>query len=172
MVETKNIVIATGSDIAPLKGIEIDEKQIVSSTGALSLDEVPKKLLVVGAGVIGLELGSVWHRLGADVTVVEFLDRIIPGMDGEVAKQFQRVLEKQGFAFKLGTKVTGVEKSGNTLVAKVEPAAGGAARSWKPTWCWSASGACPTPKVWVCRKPAWRSTSAAGSRSIRISPPT
>jgi dihydrolipoamide dehydrogenase len=128
-VETKNIVIATGSDIAHLKGIEIDEKRIVSSTGALSLEKVPGKLLVVGAGVIGLELGSVWRRLGAQVTVVEFLDRILPGMDGEVAKQFQRILEKQGFAFKLGAKVTGVDTSGATLKAKVEPAAGGAAET-------------------------------------------
>jgi len=128
-LETKNIVIATGSDIARLKGIEIDEKRIVSSTGALSLDKVPGKLLIVGAGVIGLELGSVWHRLGAQVTVVEFLDRILPGMDGEVAKQFQRILEKQGFAFKLGAKVTGVDTSGKTLSAKVEPAAGGAAET-------------------------------------------
>jgi dihydrolipoamide dehydrogenase len=126
VVETKNIVIATGSDIAQLKGIEIDEKRIVSSTGALSLDKVPSSLLIVGAGVIGLELGSVWHRLGAKVTVVEFLDRILPGMDGEVAKQFQRILEKQGFAFKLGAKVTGVDTSGKTLSASVEPAAGGA----------------------------------------------
>jgi dihydrolipoamide dehydrogenase len=128
-VETKNIVIATGSDIAQLKGIEIDEKRIVSSTGALSLDQVPSSLLIVGAGVIGLELGSVWHRLGAKVTVVEFLDRILPGMDGEIAKQFQRILEKQGFAFKLGAKVTGVDTSGKTLIAKVEPAAGGAAET-------------------------------------------
>jgi dihydrolipoamide dehydrogenase len=127
IVETKNIVIATGSDIARLKGIEIDEKRIVSSTGALSLDKVPGKLLIVGAGVIGLELGSVWRRLGAEVTVVEFLDRILPGMDGEVAKQFQRILEKQGFKFKLGAKVTGVDTSGKTLVALVEPAAGGPA---------------------------------------------
>jgi dihydrolipoamide dehydrogenase len=124
-LETKNTVIATGSDIARLKGIEIDEKRIVSSTGALSLDKVPGKLLIVGAGVIGLELGSVWHRLGSQVTVVEFLDRILPGMDGEVAKQFQRILERQGFAFKLGAKVTGVDISGKTLSAKVEPAAGG-----------------------------------------------
>jgi dihydrolipoamide dehydrogenase len=124
-VETKNIVIATGSDIARLKGIEIDEKRIVSSTGALSLDQVPEKLLIVGAGVIGLELGSVWHRLGAQVIVVEFLDRILPGMDGEVAKQFQRTLEKQGFTFKLGAKVTGVDTSGKTLLAQIEPAAGG-----------------------------------------------
>ena len=126
-VETKNIVIATGSDIARLKGIEIDEKRIVSSTGALSLDKVPGSLLIVGAGVIGLELGSVWRRLGAKVTVVEFLDRILPGMDLEIAKQFQRILEKQGFAFKLGAKVTGVDTSGATLAATIEPAAGGAA---------------------------------------------
>src|ERR1043166_9386644 len=110
-VETKTIVIATGSDVARLKGIEIDEKRIVSSTGALALEKVPGKLLVVGAGVIGLELGSVWRRLGAQVTVVEFLDRILPGMDGEIAKQFQRILEKQGFKFKLGAKVTGVDRS-------------------------------------------------------------
>jgi dihydrolipoamide dehydrogenase len=129
VIETKSIVIATGSDIARLKGIEIDEKRIVSSTGALSLDKVPGKLLVVGAGVIGLELGSVWHRLGAEVVVVEFLDRILPGMDGEIAKQFQRILEKQGFAFKLGAKVTGVDTSGKTLKATIEPAAGGAAET-------------------------------------------
>jgi dihydrolipoamide dehydrogenase len=128
-VETRNIVIATGSDIARLKGIEIDEKRIVSSTGALSLDKVPSSLLIVGAGVIGLELGSVWHRLGSKVTVVEFLDRILPGMDGEIARQFQRNLEKQGFAFKLGAKVTGVDTSGKTLIAKVEPAAGGNAET-------------------------------------------
>ncbi|MDE5445023.1 dihydrolipoyl dehydrogenase [Bradyrhizobium sp. CSA207] len=129
LVETKNIVIATGSDIARLKGIEIDEKRIVSSTGALSLDKVPGKLLIVGAGVIGLELGSVWQRLGAEVIVVEFLDRILPGMDGEIAKQFQRILEKQGFAFKLGSKLTGVEANSKALLAKIEPAAGGAAET-------------------------------------------
>jgi dihydrolipoamide dehydrogenase len=121
-VETRNIVIATGSDVARLRGIEIDERRIVSSTGALSLDKVPEKLLIVGAGVIGLELG-------AEVTVVEFLDRILPGMDGEVAKQFQRILEKQGFVFRLGTKVTAVDTSRNRLVAQIEPAAGGAAES-------------------------------------------
>jgi dihydrolipoamide dehydrogenase len=122
-------VIATGSAVANLKGIEIDEKRIVSSTGALSLDKVPAKMIVVGAGVIGLELGSVWRRLGAQVTVVEFLDRILPGMDGEVAKQFQRLLEKQGMSFKLGAKVTGVDSSGSSLKANIEPAAGGAAES-------------------------------------------
>jgi len=124
-VETKNIVIATGSDVARVKGIEIDEKRIVSSTGALVLDKVPAKLLVVGAGVIGLELGSVWRRLGAEVTVVEFLDRILPGMDLEVGKQFQRILQKQGMTFKLSSKVTAIDTSGKTLKASVEPAAGG-----------------------------------------------
>jgi dihydrolipoamide dehydrogenase len=128
-VETKNIVIATGSDIARLKGIEIDEKRIVSSTGALSLEKVPEKMLIIGAGVIGLELGSVWRRLGAEVMVVEFLDRILPGMDGEVAKQFQRMLERQDFVFKLGAKVTGVDTLGKTLKARVEPAAGGPAET-------------------------------------------
>jgi dihydrolipoamide dehydrogenase len=124
-VETRNIVIATGSDVAQLKGITIDEKRIVSSTGALSLQKVPERLLIVGAGVIGLELGSVWHRLGADVMVVEYLDRIMPGMDGEIARQFQRILEKQGFAFKLSSKVTSVDGSGKRLAVKVEPASGG-----------------------------------------------
>ncbi|ODT14677.1 MAG: dihydrolipoyl dehydrogenase [Kaistia sp. SCN 65-12] len=128
-LETKAIVIATGSDSAPLPGVEIDEKRIVTSTGALALEKVPSKMIVVGAGVIGLELGSVWRRLGAEVTVVEFLDRILPGMDGDVAKQFQRMLEKQGFAFKLGTKVTAVDTSGKTLKATIEPAKGGAAET-------------------------------------------
>jgi len=129
VLETKNIVIATGSDVARLRGITIDEKRVVSSTGALTLDKVPQKLLVVGAGVIGLELGSVWRRLGAEVTVVEFLDRILPGMDSEVCRQFQRILEKQGMTFKLATKVTAIDTSGNRLKASVEPAAGGAAET-------------------------------------------
>lgn len=126
-LETKNIVIATGSDVAQLPGVTIDEKVVVSSTGALELSKVPGKLVVVGAGVIGLELGSVWRRLGAEVTVVEFLDRILPGMDGEVAKNFQRMLAKQGFAFKLGSKVTKVETGADGAKVTVEPAAGGAA---------------------------------------------
>jgi dihydrolipoamide dehydrogenase len=128
-LETKAIVVATGSDVARLPGVEIDEERIVSSTGALSLETPPRKLLVVGAGVIGLELGSVWARLGAEVTVVEFLDRILPGMDGEVAKQFQRLLEKQGFKFHLGHKVSGIDKSGASLKATIEAAKGGAASS-------------------------------------------
>ncbi len=126
-LEAKNIVIATGSDIARLPNIEIDEKTIVSSTGALELDKVPGKLVVIGAGVIGLELGSVWRRLGAEVHVVEFLDRIVPGMDGEVAKQFQRILTKQGMTFQLGSKVTGVAKGVDGVVVTIEPAAGGEA---------------------------------------------
>jgi dihydrolipoamide dehydrogenase len=126
-LETKNIVIATGSDVAQLPGVTIDEKVVVSSTGALELEKVPGKLVVVGAGVIGLELGSVWRRLGAEVTVIEFLDRILPGMDGEVAKNFQRMLAKQGFAFKLGSKVTKVETGAGGAKVTVEPAAGGEA---------------------------------------------
>jgi len=124
-LKASDIVIATGSDVARLPGIEIDEKTIVSSTGALELSKVPNKLIVVGGGVIGLELGSVWKRLGAEVTVVEFLDHILPGMDGEVSKNFQRTLKKQKFTFKLGTKVTGVEKSGKGLKVSIEPAKGG-----------------------------------------------
>jgi dihydrolipoamide dehydrogenase len=125
-VSAKNIVIATGSDVTPLPGVEIDEERIVSSTGALSLAEPPKDLLVVGGGVIGLELGSVWGRLGSNVTVVEFLDRILFGTDTEVAKQFQRILQKQGFTFLLGQKVTKIDK-GERLRVTIEPAAGGAA---------------------------------------------
>ncbi len=125
-LEAKAIVIATGSDVVRLPGIEIDETRIVSSTGALDLPEVPKKLLVIGGGIIGLELGSVWRRLGSEVLVVEYLDRILPGMDGEVARQFQRILEKQGVTFRLGHKVTAAEKSAKGVTAVLEPSAGGA----------------------------------------------
>ena len=128
-LETRNIVIATGSDVARLPGIDIDEKRVVSSTGALELTEVPKHLLVVGGGYIGLELGSVWRRLGAEVTVVEFLDRITPGMDGELSKQFQRILKRQGIRFRLGMKVASIEKRDTGLLVSVEPAAGGEAES-------------------------------------------
>ena len=125
-IETRHIVIATGSDVAKLKGIDIDEEQIVSSTGALELKAVPERLTVIGAGVIGLELGSVYARLGSKVTVIEYLDRILPGMDGDVAKNFQRMLQKQGFAFKLSSKVTGASKSKGKVMLSAEPAAGGA----------------------------------------------
>jgi dihydrolipoamide dehydrogenase len=128
-LETKNIIIATGSDVARLPGIAIDEKRILSSTGALELAKVPRKLLVVGAGIIGMELGSVWRRLGAEVTVVEFLDHILPGIDSEVARQFHRIQQKQGIAFKLSSKVTAVDASGNSLKVKIEPAAGGASET-------------------------------------------
>ncbi|HPG02404.1 MAG TPA: FAD-dependent oxidoreductase, partial [Rhodoblastus sp.] len=132
--ETKNIVIATGSDVAVLRDkngapIPVDEKVVISSTGALELGSVPKKLVVVGAGVIGLELGSVWRRLGAEVTVIEYLDRILPGMDGEVVKQFQRMLEKQGVAFKLASKVTEVTVKGSSAKVSFEPVAGGDAQT-------------------------------------------
>lgn len=130
-VETKNIVIATGSDVAGIPGVDVkfDEKVIVSSTGALELSKVPEHMIVVGGGVIGLELGSVWARLGARVTVVEYLDTILGGMDGEVAKQFQRMLGKQGFEFKLGAKVTDVSKAGKGAKVTFEPAKGGDAET-------------------------------------------
>ena len=123
----KHVVIATGSESTPLKGVEVDEKRIVTSTGALELDAVPKHLVVIGGGVIGLELGSVWRRLGAEVTVIEFLDGILPGMDGEVRKQFERILTKQGMKFRLSSKVTGAAADAKGVTLKVEPAAGGAA---------------------------------------------
>lgn len=125
----KNIVIATGSDVASLPSLPIDEKRIVSSTGALALSEVPKSMVLVGGGVIGLEMGSVWQRLGAKVTVVEFLDRIMPGMDGEVSKQMQRILQKQGMAFELSTKVTAAKVTAKGVSLTVEPAAGGDAKT-------------------------------------------
>jgi dihydrolipoamide dehydrogenase len=124
---TKNIVIATGSDSVPLPGVTVDEKQIVTSTGALELEKVPGHLVVVGGGVIGLELGSVWKRLGAEVTVVEFLDRIVPGMDTEVATAFQRILQKQGIKFRLATKVTGATAGADGVSLTMEPVKGGAA---------------------------------------------
>jgi len=143
LLTTKNIVIATGSDVAALPGIEIDEKQVVSSTGALSLPKTPKHLIVIGGGVIGLELGSVWKRLGAEVTVVEYMDRITPEMDGEVSKTFARILKKQGFKFKLKSKVTAVKKTKTTVIVSVEPASGGEAEEIK----------CDTVLVAVGRRP-------------------
>jgi dihydrolipoamide dehydrogenase len=128
-ITAKTIVIATGSDVVSLPGIAIDEKRIVSSTGALSLAAVPARLVVIGGGYIGLEMGAVWSRLGAKVTVVEFLDRILPGMDGEVSRQMQRILQKQGFTFRLGTKVTSATATEAGVSLTVEPAAGGAAET-------------------------------------------
>ncbi len=128
-LDAKHIVIATGSESAKLKGIAVDERRIVSSTGALTLAEVPGHLAVIGAGVIGLELGSVYARLGAKVTVIEYLDRILPGMDLEVAKAFQRLLQKQGFSFRLSSKVMGATVANDKVTLSVEPAAGGAAEA-------------------------------------------
>jgi len=127
----KHIIIATGSDSVPLKGVAVDEKRIVTSTGALELDKVPGHMVIIGGGVIGLELGSVWHRLGAEVTVVEFLDRITPGLDGEISKTFQQVLTKQGFKFKLGHKVTSAKVEGEGVTLTIEPAKGGEAEQIK-----------------------------------------
>jgi dihydrolipoyl dehydrogenase len=130
-LDAKSIIIATGSDSLALPGVEIDETQIVSSTGALSLAKVPEHLVVVGGGYIGLEMGSVWRRLGAAVTVVEFLDRITPNIDGETGKMLQRVLTKAGFAFKLGTKVVGAKATKAGVTLQLEAAAGGAASELK-----------------------------------------
>ena len=151
----KSFIIATGSDIVPLPGVEIDEKTVLSSTGALALPAVPKTLVVVGGGYIGLEMGSVWGRLGADVTVVEFLDRITPGMDAEVARTLQRSLQKQGFIFKLGTKVTAANPDAKGVTLTLEPAAGGAKtelgsiEKWNS--CWSPNCYC-NHSVWCCKR--------------------
>src|SRR5215218_8845502 len=130
-VTAKNIVIATGSSVTPLPGVEVDNAgaKIVDSTGALALPQVPKHMVVIGGGVIGLELGSVWRRLGAEVTVVEFLDQILPGFDGEVRKEANKIFKKQGFEFKLGTKVTGAKATRDGVTLTVEPANGGAAET-------------------------------------------
>ncbi|MDE2355579.1 MAG: dihydrolipoyl dehydrogenase [Alphaproteobacteria bacterium] len=145
-LKTKAVVLATGSEPSPLPGVEVDQGRIVDSTGALSLPEVPKRLVVIGAGVIGLELGSVWRRLGAEVTVVEFLDRITPSLDAETAKTLQRALTKQGMTFELGVKVTGakVKKAGVTL--SVEPAAGGEARTLEADYVLLAIGRRPVTR--------------------------
>ncbi len=149
-IETKNIVIATGSDVARLKGIDIDEKQIVSSTGALELAKVPAHLAVIGAGVIGLELGSVFARLGSKVTVIEYLDRILPGMDLEVAKTFQRLLQKQGFIFKLSSKVTAAAKLKDKSYAVGRTRAAAVPQSTsRPMRCWWPSAAFRTRKAWA-----------------------
>jgi dihydrolipoamide dehydrogenase len=128
-VRAKDIVIATGSSVTPLPGIEIDQQRIVDSTGALELSAVPKRLVVIGGGVIGLELGSVWRRLGANVTVIEFLDQILPGFDGDVRKEANKIFKKQGVEFRLSTKVTKAERNGEAVILTMEPAAGGAAET-------------------------------------------
>ena len=129
--DTKHIVIATGSESIPLPGVEVDETQIVTSTGGLELTKVPGHMVVIGGGYIGLELGSVWRRLGAEVTVVEYLDRLVPSMDTEVGQAFQKILGKQGMKFKLKTKVTGAKKAKDGVTLTLEPASGGATETLK-----------------------------------------
>ena len=142
-LETKNIIIATGSEIATIPGVEVDEERIVSSTGALELKAVPEHLVLIGGGIIGLEMGVVWSRLGAKVTVVEFLNRIVPGVDLEAAKEMQKLLKKQGFDFKLSTKVTGAEKTKDGVKVTVKPVSGGEAETIE----------CDTVLLCVGRKP-------------------
>ena len=153
LLETKNIIIATGSEVASLPGIPVDEDRIVSSSGALDLKAVPEHLVLIGGGIIGLEMGVVWQRLGAKVTVVEFLDRIVPGVDLEVAMEMQKLLKKQGFAFKLSTKVTGAEKTGDGVRVTVEPVAGGYAEVID----------CDNVLLCVGRKPYTRSLNLEGA---------
>ncbi len=143
ILKTENIIIATGSDTAPLAGVEIDEKRIVSSTGALSIAKAPKQMVVIGAGVIGLELGSVWRRLGAEVTVIEFLDGILPGMDGEVRTQMRRILSGQGMIFKLSTKVSAAKTSKSGVSLTVEPVKGGPEERLKADLLLVATGRLP-----------------------------
>jgi dihydrolipoamide dehydrogenase len=142
-LDAKRILIASGSEVISLPGVTIDEKRVVSSTGALGFPETPKKLIVIGAGVIGLELGSVWRRLGAEVTVIEYLDRITPAMDGEVSKQFQKILEKQGIKFRLGMKVTGAQATESSVAVTAEPVAGGKPEQFQADYALVAIGRKP-----------------------------
>ena len=146
VLETANIVIATGSEPTPLPGVTVDQARIVDSTGALVISEIPKSMVVIGAGIIGLELGSVWRRLGAQVTVVEYLDRITPGMDADMAKAFQRTLTKQGINFKLGTKVTAAKASKTGVALTLEPAAGGPAETLNADYVLVAIGRRPVTR--------------------------
>jgi dihydrolipoamide dehydrogenase len=171
-VEAKHIVIATGSESIPLPGVPVDETRIVTSTGALELDDVPDRLVVIGGGYIGLELGSVWQRLGSKVTVVEFLDRIVPGMDGEIGKAFSRILTKQGMTFRLSTKVTGAVVDAKGVTLTVEPAAGGAAEELRADVVLLAIGRRPYLAGWGWAGSGWSWTSGAGSGPTRISRPT
>ena len=170
-VTAKNIVIATGSSVTPLPGVEIDEKIVVSSTGALELPKVPEHMVVIGGGVIGLELGSVWRRLGAKVTCVEFLDQILPGMDADVRKEAHKIFKKQGIEFKLSTKVTGVATKSGKATLTLEPAAGGLAKRSKPIASSSRSAAAQTPMASASTRSVWNSTSAARLRPTTTSRP-
>ncbi|MDE2445325.1 MAG: dihydrolipoyl dehydrogenase [Alphaproteobacteria bacterium] len=152
LIETKSIIIATGSDVAQLKGIAIDEQRIVSSTGALELKEIPKTLTIIGAGVIGLELGSVYARLGSKVTVIEYLDRILPGMDEEAAKALQRLLMKQGLSFKLASKVTAAKATASNVIFTIEPAAGGTPENMEADILLVATGRVPYTEGLGCEE--------------------
>ncbi len=146
VLETANIIIATGSEPTPLPGVTVDQARIVDSTGALVISEIPKSMIVIGAGIIGLELGSVWRRLGAQVTVIEYLDRITPGMDADMAKAFQRTLTKQGISFRLGTKVTAAKASKTGVALTLEPAAGGATETLNADYVLVAIGRRPVTR--------------------------
>jgi len=148
-VTGKNILIATGSEVTPFPGLEIDEKTVISSTGAIALEKVPKKLMVIGGGIIGLEMASVWSRLGSEVTVVEFLDQIGgPGMDTEIAKSIQKILKKQGIIFKTGTKVVSGDKADGTVKINVDSAKGGKAETVRPSPPKSAASGAPKTDLW------------------------
>ena len=170
-VRAKNIVIATGSSVTPLPGVEVDNAKgrIVDSTGALELAAVPKKMVVIGGGVIGLELGSVWRRLGAEVIVVEFLDQILPGFDDDVRKDANKIFKKQGFEFRLGTKVTKAEVKGKGVSLTLEPAKGGAAESLEADVVLVSIGRRPNTDGSRSTRPGSRSTSAARSRPTTTS---
>jgi dihydrolipoamide dehydrogenase len=165
----KNFVIATGSSVTPLPGVEIDQERIVDSTGALELKQVPGHMVVIGGGVIGLELGSVWRRLGAKVTVVEYLDQILPGMDADIRKEANKIFKKQGFEFRLSTKVTKAELKGKGVTLTVEPAAGGAAETIETDVVLVSIGRRPNTDGLASRRPASSPTSGARSRSTTIS---
>lgn len=192
-VRGKNILIATGSEASPFPGLEIDEKRVITSTGAIALEKVPETLVVVGGGIIGLEMASVWSRLGTKVTVVEFLGQIGgPGMDNEIAKATQKILKKQGLDFKLNTKVVSGDKSGEKVTLEVDAAKGGKpetvsdsllvsattplrvannARRFLPMSSWSPSDVAPTPTASALRTLAWSWTSAGVSSSTRSTGP-
>ena len=170
--KAKNFVIATGSSVMPLPGVEIDHERIVDSTSALELKQVPKTMVVIGGGVIGLELGSVWRRLGAEVTVVEFLDQILPGMDGDVRKEAAKIFKKQGFTFRTSTKVTGAKAGKKGVTLTVEPAAGGASETIEADTVLVSIGRKPnTPRGSTSARPVSQPTSAARSRSTTSSGP-
>lgn len=160
-LEARDIVIATGSEPAPLPGVPVDNQRILDSTGALELAEVPRHLVVIGAGVIGLELGSVWRRLGAQVTVLEYLERICPGLDGETARTLQRALTRQGMRFRLGTRVVAARSGEQGVELDLQPLPAALRNRCRRTTCWWPSAGAPIPKDWGWRRSAWPAIVAA-----------